>query len=127
MAELMRWTLEGGGEVLVEIASDGPEISPVSRTGNLIESASASLGSALGNVRDAASVVLGQFREMEVRPDKVEVEFGVQLSAQAGAVIARSSVDGHLNVKLTWENGAGLAGPAPATESAAELAGPAGP
>lgn len=104
MAELMRWELPDGDEVLVEIAQDAPEISPVSRAGDLIESAGASLGSALGHVRNAATVVLGQFRGMAERPDEVQVEFGVRLTAEAGAVIAKTSVDGHLNVTLKWRN-----------------------
>jgi len=32
------------------------------------------------------------------------VEFGVRLTAEAGAVIAKSSVEGHLTVKLTWRD-----------------------
>jgi hypothetical protein len=103
MPELARWTLDNGGEVLVEPPADGPEISPISRATDLIESTGTSLGAALGNVRDAASAMLGQFQEMPVRPGKVELEFGVRLTAQAGAVIAKTSVDGHLVVKLTWE------------------------
>jgi len=104
MPELVRWQLGDGDDVLVEIDPDGPEISPVSRTGDVIESAGASLAAALGHVRKAATVVLGQFRDMAVSPDEVQVEFGVRLTAQAGAVIAKSTVDGHLNVKLTWRN-----------------------
>jgi hypothetical protein len=104
VAELMRWELDDGDEVLVEIAQDAPEISPVSRAGDLIESAGTSLGSALGHVRNAATVVLGQFRSMAECPDEVQVEFGVRLTAEAGAVIAKTSVDGHLNVTLKWRN-----------------------
>lgn len=104
MAELMRWELDDGDEVLVEIAGDAPEISPVSRAGDMIESAGVSLSSALGHVRNAASVVLTQFKNMADRPDEVEVEFGVRLTAEAGAVIAKTSVDGHLNVTLRWTN-----------------------
>jgi hypothetical protein len=116
MAELMRWKLEDGGEVLVETRPDGPEISPVSRAGELIESASVSLDAALGHVSDAASVVLKQFHAMAAQPDKVEVEFGVSLTVQAGAVIAKTSIDGHLNVKLTWESNAPEPPPGAAVE-----------
>ncbi|OQR64990.1 hypothetical protein B6E66_06070 [Streptomyces maremycinicus] len=100
----MRWTLDSGGEVIVEVPPDGPAISPVSRTGGLVESAGTSLSAALGNVRQAASDMLGQFRAMDVRPGTIEVEFGVKLTAEAGAIIARTSAEGHLNVRLTWEN-----------------------
>lgn len=43
--------------------------------------------------------------EEPVCPDKIEVEFGVRLSTEAGAVIAESSLDGHLTVELSWEGG----------------------
>ncbi|MFG2173783.1 CU044_2847 family protein [Streptomyces niveus] len=105
MAELARWSLENGGEVLVEIADDGPEISPVSRSRDVVRSAATSLGSALSGVRDASSTILAQFRDAPVSPDRIEVEFGVRLSSEAGAVIAKSSLEGHLTVKLSWEGG----------------------
>lgn len=42
------------------------------------------------------------FRDGSLRPDSVEIEFGVKLTAEAGALIAKSSVEGHLVVKLSW-------------------------
>jgi hypothetical protein len=35
----------------------------------------------------------------------VEIEFGVKLTAEAGALIAKSAVEGHLVVKLSWSPG----------------------
>lgn len=103
MTELARWSLHDGGEILVEVAPDGPRVSPVSRGGDLIESASSTLGAALAHVRDAAAEALGQFRQMPVRPSAVELEFGIRLTAEAGAVIAKTAADGHLNIRLTWQ------------------------
>src|ERR1700753_2873183 len=100
MAHLTRWELGDGDDVLVEVEPAGPEISPVSRSGDVIESAGVTLGAALGHVRRAATVVVAEFRDMTERPDEVQVEFGVRLTAQAGAVIAKTGVDGHLNVTL---------------------------
>lgn len=37
----------------------------------------------------------------------MELEFGVKLSAQAGAVIAKTGVDGHLKIKMIWERDPG--------------------
>lgn len=109
MSELMSFPLDGdspdGDVVLVEVDSDGPEISPVSRAGEVITSAAASFDGALAQVRKAASKAVASFRDMDVRPDEVQVEFGVKLNAQAGAVIAKTGVDGHLKVKLTWQRG----------------------
>ncbi|XVV07363.1 CU044_2847 family protein [Actinosynnema sp. CA-248983] len=102
MPELIGFRLPDDEMVLVEVTADGPEISPVSRGGNVIRSATASLEEAMRQVRTAASTALASFREMETRPDEVQVEFGVKLNAEAGAVIARTGVEGHLKVKLTW-------------------------
>ncbi|MEV8440582.1 CU044_2847 family protein [Actinosynnema sp. NPDC051121] len=102
MPELISFALPDDDAVLVEVEADGPEISPVSRSGDVIRSAATSLDDALRHVRKAASTALANFREMDVRPDEVQVEFGVKLTAQAGAVIAKTGVEGHLKIKLTW-------------------------
>lgn len=111
MPELMSFPLDGEDAVLVEVDLDGPQIGPVSRSGDLIRSAATSFDGALAHVRKAASIALANFREMDVRPDDIEVEFGVKLNAEAGAIIARTGGEGHLKVKLTWRGGG------PATQS----------
>ncbi|WP_328771866.1 CU044_2847 family protein [Streptomyces sp. NBC_00286] len=60
---------------------------------------------ALDGVRAAAESALRVFRDGSLRPDSVEIEFGVKLTAEAGALIAKSSVEGHLVVKLAWSPG----------------------
>jgi hypothetical protein len=37
------------------------------------------------------------------RPSKVEVDFGLVLTAEAGALVASASTAASFNVKLTWE------------------------
>lgn len=102
MSELKRFDLDGADFVLVEVDTDGPDISPVSRSADVIEAATASFGTALGHVRAAASVALARFREMDTRPDEIALEFGVKLTTEAGAVIAKTAAEGHLKVCLTW-------------------------
>jgi hypothetical protein len=66
------------------------------------------LEDALGVVRTTADAVVGQVRDLARPPDKLEVEFGLQLSSKVGAVIAAGEAQAHLKLKLTWQ-------PAPAT------------
>jgi hypothetical protein len=40
--------------------------------------------------------------EKGVRPDEAEVEFGINLSAQAGALLAKASTQAQLTVKIKW-------------------------
>ncbi len=110
MNDLARFPLEGGGSVVVEV-DHVPGTAPVSR-GSLIDDAKSSFEAALVNVREAAVSALGTFQSMSRKPDEVEIKFGVKLTAQAGAVIAKTGLDGNFEVKLKWVRD-------PATASAA--------
>lgn len=105
MTELIRMSLDGGeGSLLVErTAADGPR-GPVRAgaggTATVIAEASESLRSALTPIRDAASVVLAELRH--AGPNEIQVEFGVTLTCEAGAFVAKAGTECHLTVTLTW-------------------------
>ncbi|WP_033322054.1 CU044_2847 family protein [Actinomadura atramentaria] len=101
MNELVRWETDRG-PVVVEVDDDQPGFESVSRTGDLVLSAGEHLETALGTVRAAAESALASLAGLAKAPDVVELEFGVKLNAAAGAVIAKTSLEGHLKVKLTW-------------------------
>jgi len=101
MSELLRFET-GSGHVVVEVAEDEPGIRLASRDG-VVGEAPAHLENALESVRGAAESTLRVFRDGLLRPDGIEVEFGVRLNAEAGAVIAKSTVEGHFVVKLSWQ------------------------
>ncbi|MFC7308619.1 CU044_2847 family protein [Streptomyces monticola] len=76
----------------------------------------------LAGARAAAESALRVFRDGSLKPDGVEIEFGVKLTAEAGAVIAKTSVEGHLVVKLSWApehtpRAPGVPSPAPSPET----------
>lgn len=119
MSDLLRFDLADCGSIMAEVDADEPGIARASRVGNLITSTTESFETALDHVRRAADAALSGFRNMEARPDEVQIQFGVRLNAEAGAVIARTGADGHLQVSLTWRREAVPAGP-----SAGPTAGP---
>ncbi|MEU2512126.1 CU044_2847 family protein [Streptomyces syringium] len=102
MSDLLRFDLADCGSIMAEVDADEPGIARASRVGNLITSTTESFETALDHVRRAADAALSGFRNMEARPDEVQIQFGVRLNAEAGAVIARTGADGHLQVSLTW-------------------------
>ena len=63
------------------------------------------LDSAMGTIQSMAHRVTETVRKMKVaeRPDKVAVEFGLKLDAEAGAYIAKASAEAGFKVTLTWE------------------------
>jgi hypothetical protein len=56
---------------------------------------------ALVPVATAARSVLHAFKAMT--PDEIKVEFGVELTAAVGAVLAKSGGGCHINVTLSWK------------------------
>jgi hypothetical protein len=105
MTELIRMPLEGGGSVLVErTAADGGPREPVRAdrgSATVVKQAGESLQSVLGPIRDAARGVLTELRQ--AGPDEIQVEFGVTLTSEAGAFIAKVGTECHLTVTLTWK------------------------
>jgi hypothetical protein len=64
--------------------------------------ASATVRETLAPVLRMSQAVLEQLRESG--PDGIEVEFGIELSAEAGAVLASTSASCHLQITLSWNS-----------------------
>ncbi|SED14708.1 hypothetical protein SAMN04489727_6620 [Amycolatopsis tolypomycina] len=113
MQEFVRFPLADGGTVVVEVEGE-PGLERASVPSGVLRKASTTFEHALGEVRTAAAAALAQFRNLG--PDEVELKFGVKLDAQAGAVIARTGLQGQFEVKLKWVR----EGAAPSEEAPAE-------
>lgn len=106
MPGLARMPLEGGGAILLEAVEGPPESDgPVKagRVGDAVRDLPRTLQESLVPVRETARAVLDQLRQ--AGPREVEVEFGVDLSAKAGAVITSGETAFHLKVRVVWESG----------------------
>jgi hypothetical protein len=97
--EFVRFPLADGGSVVVEVEPE-PGLEQASAPSGVLRKATTTFEHALDEVRAAATAALSRFREMG--PDEVELKFGVKLDAQAGAVIARTGLQGQFEVKLKW-------------------------
>ncbi|WP_433312013.1 CU044_2847 family protein [Micromonospora sp. CA-269861] len=102
MADLLRFETDQGVLLVEEHAGTDLE-----RVGLLdrIRPARQTLEMALAQIKPALDAALGVIHGVSVRPDQLEVEIGVTLTAEAGAVVARTSAQGHLKVKLIWSSG----------------------
>lgn len=102
MRELLRWRTDHG-PVVVEVDDEDAGFESISRSpGEVVHDVQGRFEDALASVRGAAESALSTFRDDVLRPDEVAIEFGVKLNAAAGAVIARTAVEGHLVVTLKW-------------------------
>ncbi|MDQ3974411.1 MAG: hypothetical protein M3276_08795 [Actinomycetota bacterium] len=83
-----------------ELPSDRTE--RVSRAGkNMVAELDQRLGDALNSVRPAAHTIIHTFQGLT--PRTIDIEFGLKLDAEAGALIAKTGMSGHFTVKLTWQ------------------------
>ncbi|MDG4863944.1 CU044_2847 family protein [Streptomyces sp. T-3] len=124
MDGLIEFKTADGGSVVIAAADDddgGPEL--ISRA-NGPDQARRTFESSLEGVRAAAESALRVFKGGQLKPDTVELEFGVKLTAEAGAVIAKTAVEGHLTVKLSWSPGSKADEPAAGEPAAGEPAAP---
>jgi Trypsin-co-occurring domain 1 len=99
---LARIPLPGGGSILVEGSAEPEGPVKAGRMGEAIHDMSTGLHTVLEPVVDTARSVLEQLRK--AGPGEVEVEFGVDLSVQAGAVITKGGAGCHLKVRMTWSS-----------------------
>ncbi|MFI7497583.1 CU044_2847 family protein [Streptomyces sp. NPDC049687] len=102
MDRLVEFKTDDGAVVAVEAAEPVRPGSRLVARGDGTVQAARTFEGALEGVRAAAESALRVFRDGSLRPDGVEIEFGVKLSAETGAIIAKGTAEGHLVVKLTW-------------------------
>jgi predicted RNase H-like HicB family nuclease len=99
MKRLVEFPLQEGGSVVVQI--DEPDIGGTVRAarGDTIEQAKETLEDALNKVLPAARSIVEKLEGM--RPNEVEVTFGISLSFKAGAFIT-AGTDANFGVTVRW-------------------------
>ena len=99
MKRLVEFPLQEGGSVVVQI--DEPDMGGTVRAarGDTIEQAKETLEDALNKVLPAARSVVERLQGM--RPNEIEVTFGISLSFKAGAFIT-TGTDANFGVTVHW-------------------------
>jgi hypothetical protein len=103
MSEVVRFATDEGNTILVEVDDDGFGMERISRDRNGIVDAGKRLEDALAATIPAMRSVTNLLRDMA--PDEHEIEFGLKLTAEAGALVAKTAAEGHFTVKLRWRQG----------------------
>ncbi|MEV8633375.1 CU044_2847 family protein [Streptosporangium sp. NPDC051023] len=108
MTVLVRIPLDGGGVILVESTEvdDGPV--KARRIRDAVHEVPRTLGEILQPVAESARILLHHLGR--AKPAELEVEFGIDLTAEAGAVITKSSVGTNVKVRMVWKQSEGDSG-----------------
>ena len=91
--------------IMVEIDEPEPEggLVKASRGSEMVEHAQMSFSKALDKVRPVAETIIGKLRKLTDQPDEIEVEFGLKMNAEAGAVVAAAGIEANYTVTLKWK------------------------
>lgn len=103
MKRYVEFPLEDGSSIVVEVdeAESDYGTMEVGRPSEVAEKAKQSFEHAIDKIKPVADAVLRKLRDLQ--PDGLEVEFGVKLSAEAGAFLASAASEANFKIKMTWE------------------------
>src|SRR6478735_6112627 len=106
MTRLVTFRTADGAEVVVQVADDDPGSGMVTRglrDSAVVQRVEQTFDEALSRVQPAVRSMLTQLRTPIDGPDEIEVEFGIQMSADVGAFVAGASSTANFKVTLTWK------------------------
>ena len=107
MKRLVEFQLQDGSTIVVE-TEESEEMARVTRTArqqvDVIEEAKHTFEAALEKIRVATEGAIAKLRNLGEKPDEVTMEFGFNLNAQLGAIIASTSAEANYKVTLTWSS-----------------------
>jgi Trypsin-co-occurring domain 1 len=101
----------GGTELRVETApvAGSEQTSALGRAQDAVAEAFGGAQAAIVAVAESTVSTIGQLGRRAVRPDEVEVKFGLKFSAQGNVIVAGAAGEATLEVKLTYRRGPGEA------------------
>jgi len=106
MKHLVEFKMDDGSSIVIEV--DEPETGGTTRAsrrpGEIAEEAKETFEQALSKIRPATERVIHTLCELVYKPDEIEMEFGFNMSAEAGVVIASASVEANYKVTLRWKD-----------------------
>lgn len=105
MKRLIEFPLEDGGSIVVEVDEPEPEggVVRAARPGEIAAKAGQTFEAALERIKPAAGAIIAKLRSLSDPPDELEIEFGLKMSAEAGAVVAAAGAEANYKVTLTWK------------------------
>jgi Trypsin-co-occurring domain 1 len=110
MKRYVEFSSKQGTSIVVEVEEPQPETGEVraGRPSAVAAKAKQTLEDSLDVVKPAAEALVDKLKNLASAPDEVGIEFGIKLSAEAGAFIASASTEANFSVKLTWKREANV-------------------
>ena len=99
------FTIDEGAPILVEFApAPGVTRTALPTPADLAQQSEKAIESAMSTIVAMTRRVTATMNAISERPSTVEVDFGLKLTANAGALVASASTEASFIVKLTWKH-----------------------
>jgi hypothetical protein len=102
MNRLVKFPLESGGFVYIEVSEMEREGGLVKASSGLPDEVSETFESALNSLSPIANAIVSRLISVSNPPSEVGVEFGLTLKADAGLVITKVGAEANFKVSLKW-------------------------
>jgi len=91
---------------LIELAPSPGVRKAAKSSKDLTEMSPKALDSAMNTIHHMARRIVATMEALsdDKKPTQVEAAFGLKLTTEGGAIIAKAGIESTINVKLTWEN-----------------------
>lgn len=90
--------------VLFEINSGGTLRGPTARPTELAAKSAQALGKAMGTIQALANRTTEAINKLSKKPQEFELEFGIKIDAEVGALVSKVSSEGNLKIKMVWRD-----------------------
>ena len=106
MSDLVEFPVAGGGTVLVSATHPAQSDGAIFRGGgprDVVIRSAETLQAAIAQLKPAAQALVDTFIDLPRRPDEMSVTFGIELRAEAGAIIASTTASANFAVTISWK------------------------
>lgn len=107
MKKLIEFPLNNGGSVIIEVEESAPEggMEHIGlKPGEVTKKATQSFETALDKIKPVTNSIINNLRNHKDSPDEISVEFGLKMTAEAGAIIASAGIEANFKVFMTWKS-----------------------
>ena len=106
MKRLVEFKMEEGGTIVVEVdeMESGRTTRASRHPGEIVEEAKETFEQALSKIRPATEKVIHTLGKLSQKPREIEMEFGFNMNAEAGVIIASVGAAANFKVTLRWSS-----------------------
>ncbi len=101
---MRNFVIDEDAPILVEFEMKPGLKQTASKQVDLEEQSAKAINSAMNTIYNTARYVTTTINSLNNKPSQVEIDFGIKLVAETGAIIAKAGGESTFNVKLSWIN-----------------------